>query len=336
MSFERIVGLEPAVRLLKGQLAQGRVAHTYLFTGPEGIGKRTLALELAKALNCEAGEQEGAASSGRGKPCDECGSCRKIAEGIYPDVIAVAPLEGKTEIRIDQVRDLERKVSLTPHSGRWKVGIVDGADRFSEEGMHGCLKLLEEPPPRSVILLITSAAHRLYATVVSRSHVVRCSPQGIEKVASALRERAGLTAEQARRVAVSAGGRMGLALRLQEGKLLSARNAALDQLLSALRRGEVEVPLGKVSRGEVGENLEWYASWWRDLLLLSLGGDPAWVIHQDRLEELKKLIIAGGAKRSPGVEELLDRVEQACFVHDAVGRNANIRTALAVLLSRNG
>ncbi|MBI3323486.1 MAG: DNA polymerase III subunit [Candidatus Omnitrophica bacterium] len=326
MSFERIVGLEPAVRLLRGQFAQGRLAHTYLFTGPEGIGKRTLALELAKALNCEAG----------GSSDCECNPCRKIAEGIYPDVIAVAPLEEKSEISIDQVRDLERKLSLTPHSGQWKVGIVDQADSFTEEGMHGCLKLLEEPPPRSVIILISSAAYRLYATVISRSHVVRCAPQGVERVAAALREKAGLSADQARRLAVSAGGRMGLALQLQEGSLLAARNAALDQLLSALRRGEIEVPLGKVSREEVRENLEWCASWWRDLLVLSLGGDPAWVIHQDRLDVIASAA-AGSAKQPLGelIDSLLDRVERAYAVHDAVGRNANLRNALAVLLSRH-
>ena len=322
MSFKEIVGLEPAVRLLKGQIAQGRLANTYLFTGPEGIGKHALALELAKALECAAPKDVEA--------CGECEPCRKIGEGTYPDVVAVAPLEDKSEIGIDQIRALENTLALTPHSGKWKVGIIDEADTLTEEGMHGCLKLLEEPPPRSVIILVSSAPHRLYATVVSRSHAVRCVPQGVEKVAAALKERAGLTAEQAKGLAVSAGGRMGLALRLHEGKLLSARNAALDQLLSALRRGEIEVPLGKVSREEVRENLEWYASWWRDLLVLSLGGDPAWLIHQDRLS-----VIASEAKQSRlAPEALLDKVEQAYAVHDAVGRNANLRSALAVLLSR--
>ncbi|MBI3322134.1 MAG: dTMP kinase, partial [Candidatus Omnitrophica bacterium] len=235
MSFEPIVGLEPAVRLLKGQIVKERLANTYLLTGPEGIGKRTLALELARALG-----------------------------STDHDVAVVAPLEDKSEIGIDQVRELEAKLSLTPHSSQWKVGIIDEAHALTEEGMHGCLKLLEEPPPRSVVVLVTSAPHRLFATVVSRAHVVRCSPQGIEKVTAALQERAGLPADQARRLAVSAGGRMGMALELQEGKRLAARNAALDQMLAARSRGQIEIPLAKVSREEVRENIEWYAGWWRD------------------------------------------------------------------------
>lgn len=333
MSFERIVGHEQAIRLLKGQLAQGRLAHAYLFAGLEGIGKGALALEFTKALQCELGKDDS---------CDACEPCRRVAAGNDPDVITVAAAEDKHDVGIDQIRALEAALSLTPHGGRWKVGIVDEAERMTEESAHGLLKLLEEPPERSVIVLLSTALHRLPATLVSRCHVVRCSAQGIERVAAVLRGQAGpsaslqavLPAEAARTVAIASSGRLGLALRFHETGRLAEKNAALNQMLAALRQGSLEIPMAKITRREVEENLEWYAGWWRDLLVLSLGGDPAWVIHQDRLDELKRVI----AKQSQGdrPESLLDRVEQTYAVHDAVQRNANLRNALAVLLSHHG
>ena len=325
MSFERIVGHEAAVRLLKGQIARDRVAQAYLFTGPEGIGKGALALEFAKALQCEKGK-------GKGDACDACEPCKKITAGVYPDVITVATPKDKSEIGIDQIRALEGSLSLTPHGGLCKVGIVDEAERLTEVSAHGFLKLLEDPPARSVIILLSTAPYRLPATVVSRCHVVRCSAQGIERVAALLREEAAIGAEAARTVAIAAGGRLGLALRFHQSGHLAEKNAALDQMLTALRQGAVEISLAKTTRRDVEENLEWYAAWWRDLLVLSLGGDPAWVIHQDRLD-----VIANAVKQSPVAPDvLIRRVEQTYAVQDAVQRNANLRNAIAVLLSRHG
>ncbi|MBI3332755.1 MAG: hypothetical protein HYZ93_01540, partial [Candidatus Omnitrophica bacterium] len=233
------------------------------------------------------------------------------------------------QIGIDQVRALEGWMGPTPHSGRWKVAILDGADSLTEQAAHACLKLLEEPPEKSILLLIATALHRLPATLVSRCHLVRCAPQGIGRVARFLQEDERLDPALSGMLATCAGGRLGLALRFHREERLSAKNAAIDQLLKGWREGAVEVPLGNAPRPEVQESLDWLAAWWRDLLVLSLGGDPAWLIHQDRLWEIQKE--AGGL---PLVEELLERIERAYWVQEAIQRNASPRIGLAALLSR--
>ena len=325
MSWASVVGNEPVVRLLAAQIRLGRVPHTALLVGPEGVGKRHLAREWAKALQCDAHS---------GDSCDRCPACRKVGEERHPDLILIQPeaLPEATEerrlkqIRIDQIRRLESQVALTPFEGRWKVGIVDGAEQMTEEAAHACLKLLEEPPERTVFILISQAPHRLPATLVSRCHMIRCVPQGIDRVQRHLTEVERLDPAEAHRLAISSGGRLGRALALHRSGRLASKNDALNQLLSAQQNGALEVPLGRAPREEVQEALEWYAGWWRDLLLLQLGGDSRWLIHPDRGKDLQRLLPA-----SP--EELLDRIDRTYWIHGCVERNVNLRTALAALLA---
>ncbi len=299
MPFEELIGHEPAVRLLQGQIERDQLAHTYLFIGPEGIGKRALALEFAKALECEG-----------------------------PDLLVVTPEEDSREIKIEQVRQMEAWMSLTPYGGKRKAVILDPADALTEESTHACLKILEEPPARSIFILLASAPHRLPATLLSRCHKIRCAPQGIARVATAL-QKEGVDPTVARMLAICSGGRLGLARQFHQSNRLAKRNAALDQILAAQKRKDLENPFPKATRREVEEYVEWYASWWRDLLILRLQGDPAWVVHQDRLDQLQKTAAA------IPVETILARVDRSYEVQEAVQRNANLRTAIALLLSHD-
>ncbi len=322
MAWKNIVGNEPAVRLLKGQLSKGRVPHTVLFIGSRGIGKRTLALEFAKALECEA--------EGRnGEVCDDCESCRKITQGSYPDLFRVEAKSETGQMGIDQIRQLASWMSLTPYQGRWKVGLIEGTDHLTEEAVHASLKLLEEPPEKSILLLTTAGLQRLPSTLISRCYLIRCVPQGIERVDSFLREKEQVDPKTSQLLATWSGGRLGLALEFHRGQRLSTKNAALNQLLTACRQKSPEIPLGTAPREEVEEALEWLTAWWRDLLLLNLKGNPAWAIHQDRLPELQRM--AG----SVSLEEVLDRVEWTYWVQEAIQRNASPRIALSTLFCRS-
>ena len=320
MPFADIVGHEAAIRLLKAQVRRGRLAHSYLFVGLEGIGRRTLALELARALQC--------GSPRDAEPCGECEGCRQVVEGKHPDVRVVSPGTENDELGIDQVRDLVSWMMLTPFVSERKVAILDQAERATEQATHACLKILEEAPAGGLFILVAPGTHRLPATLVSRCYVVRLRPQGVEKVAEWLEKREGLAPAQARMLAVSSGGRLGLALQFHRAERLKRLNASLQAILEARRRRELEVSLGRISREEVAEALEWYASWWRDLAVLALGGAPQWVIHQDRLQELQR------AAGSTPVDSLLEEVERAFWVEDAVQKNAQVRTGLSVLLAR--
>lgn len=298
MSFADLIGHEPAVRLLQGQIERDRLAHSYLFTGPEGIGKRLLAEEFARATGCE-----------------------------EHDLLIVTPDPEKGDILIEQVREMEGWMSLTPYGGKRKAVILDPAENLTEESTHACLKIVEEPPARSLFLLISSAEHRLPATLLSRCHKIRCSPQGIERTAEAL-QKEGLDPAAARMLAISSGGRLGMAFQFHRTGRLAKRNAALDQILEARKRRDLENPFPpKTSRDEIEEYVEWYASWCRDLLVLKLKGDPAWVMHQDRLEQLQR-----SAATVPA-EAILAQVDRAYRVREAVQSNALVKSAMAVLLS---
>ncbi|MCM8794978.1 MAG: DNA polymerase III subunit delta' [Candidatus Omnitrophica bacterium] len=318
MSFKDVVGLDPVIRMLKGQIAGGRVGQTYLFTGPAGIGKRLLAVKFAKVLMCTEPDADGA--------CNGCETCLKINEKKFPDLLEVHPESESGSFGIEQVRLLANWISLTPYRGPWKAAIVDEADRMTEEASHAFLKLLEEPTGRTLIILVTTTPGRLPATLLSRCHVVRCAPQGIRRTERFLTEKARLEPEVASLLASVSGGRLGIALSYHQENRLPEKNRVLDQLLAAWRNRELEIPLGTFPRRQVEEALDWLAGWWRDLAVLSLGGKEEWVIHQDRLKDLK-----AGTKET--VADLLEWAEKALAVQDGIQKNASAKIALAGLLS---
>jgi DNA polymerase-3 subunit delta' len=176
MAFENIVGQEKAIGILKSQLKFNRIAHSYIFFGPEGVGRKKTAIELAKALNCE--------QSGN-TPCDECVSCKKIDKMIHPDVHLIdyvwqskvleekVPKSGRNVIKIGTIRAIQRGINLKLFEGRYRVFIVDSAETLNREAANCLLKTLEEPSPNSLIVLITDTLETLPGTVISRCQQIK-------------------------------------------------------------------------------------------------------------------------------------------------------------------
>ncbi len=320
MSFASLTGHDAVIRLLKGQIRQGRIPHTALWVGPSGIGKAALARAFAKALECAQPTKDGDA-------CDACDSCRKIEQGTSPDFLTVGPESENGQIGIDQIRKLENWMSLTPHSGKWKIGVLDQAEAMTDQAANACLKMLEEPPASSLFILLTTAPNRLLPTIVSRCHRLRLSPQGVDSVAVYLREKEKVEPAMAQMVAVASSGRLGMALDFLRTDHLQERNKNLDQMIQAIQRGDIEIPVAKLSRDKISENLEWYAAWLRDRLILQLQGDPSWIIHQDRMQELR------AASKTLSTEALLQRLDRVYAVEQAIKKNASVKNALSVLLS---
>ncbi len=323
-----LVGQERAVAALTGALAAGRAAHAYLFVGPERVGKHTLALKLAQALNCE----------GEEPPCDGCEPCRRIAAGIHADVQTVTVEEAEEDerrkgIHVSQIRELQRVTSLKPFQGRSRVVIIDPADEMNVSAQNAFLKTLEEPPPQVVFVLVTADESRLLPTIRSRCRRLELRLPSVADVETALRER-DVDEEQARLLARLSAGRIGWALEVAaDPSLLERRQESLSQAgalasMSVAQRLELAERLAQEYRRRpeaLLAQLEAWRDWWRDVLVVQAGAEDG-VANVDRLPDLRR-----DAARLP-------RDEVAFFVRALqearryLGENAQPRLLMETLL----
>lgn len=314
----QVVGHKWAVDLLKRSLASERVAHAYLLTGPPQIGKRSLALNFAQALNCL--DQE--------KPCGQCLACSKIAHGSHPDVQVIQG-EGRT-IKIDQMRTLRHEAALFPLEGRWKVYIIRQMEQATAEAANCLLKTLEEPPSHVILMLTASEAEALLPTIVSRCQVLNLRPLATETVQRSLQERWGVDAKRAQLLARLSGGRLGWAVAAgQDDAILDRREKHLDEMMELMGQGRVE-RMGYARQlshnpEAVRELLHLWLSWWRDLLLTASGSSAA-IVNIDR----------GGTLRVQAQRYSLAQVRDFVKALRAAAwrleHNANTRLTLEVLM----
>lgn len=312
------------------RVASGAVSHAYLISGPRSIGKRTLAQRIAQTLVCERGRSPGG--------CGACRACLKVEHGTHPDVREVAMLEDRQFISIEQIRDLERDLSLRPIESSWRVVIVHDASDLSEDAQDSLLKTLEEPPSHAVLLLVTYAPARLLDTISSRCQPLALRPVRTRDLEDFIAARTGDPA-LARIVAPLAGGRPGLALRLAtDERERASRLAILDELFTLLGSGltarfgwarrVTEGADSREAREELRGSLEERFGLWLELLrdAAVAGGAPP--LHPDQRERTAALGARVDRRRLAGLASLLVRLR------DDLERNANFRAATELLMLR--
>jgi len=307
-----VLGHEWAETLLKEHIARGQTRHAYLLTGPPGVGRRTLSLRFAQALNC-------LQSPSPGEYCGDCRMCRQIERMQQADLsIVQAETTGGT-LKVDQVRELQHTLSLTPYEANYRVALLLRFEEAHPSAQNALLKTLEEPADRVILLLTADSAENLLPTIVSRCEVLRLRPLSIEKLAEALRDRWQMPVQEASMLAHLSGGRTGKALFLrdQPDALEAYRERAEDllRLLESSRRERFVYAesFRKKEREEIREIYQVWLSFWRDVLLVASGAEAP-LINLEKEEAIRFVAGTVGARAAhtctANMEQGLSRLDQ--------------------------
>jgi len=347
---ETVQGQRIGMSSLRSAIRRDRVAHAYLFVGPEGVGKRLAAREFAKALNC---------SDGDGWSCGVCSVCCRIDRSVHPDVTEVSPKDKVRQIKTMVVDSIIESAARSPLEAARKVFIIIDADRMNPAAANKLLKTLEEPPGASVFILVTSRPGALPSTVVSRCQRLRFSKLPQEVVQSILERKHGIGRDEALVAARLSGGRAGRALDLAVTDRRTKVLDVVDKLMAGhdpvalaadvagdlrQRRTEIEAETEKrlkessgdgdrneleqlvaaetarseeQIRVETDEVLEIILGWCRDIMVLNASGDKGLVYNLDRIGQIET---AAHNSDHAALIDCIDRIGQASEL-----LNANIR-----------
>lgn len=325
----QVIGQERAVSLLQHGLEAGKLAHAYLFTGPEHVGKMTLAINLAQALNCEAAE----------RPCLKCPPCVKIGEMRHADVQIIGLMkngdmaEAKL-ISIDQVKEMQHSANLPPFEGKHKVFIFENAELLSMDAANRLLKTLEEPVDNVTFILLTVNDKLLPLTVISRCQRLELAPMSLARETAVLIEKTGVEPQRARLLAGLSHGCPGWAIAAaNDESILQQRNEDLNRLTGVIK-ADYEERFAYVARlaarfsqdrSAVYRVLDLWRDYWRDLMLQKLDRNDM-IINIDRQAELAEM---AGGYRLYQIKKCIDAIQSA---GEQLRQNANTRLALEVLM----
>lgn len=322
MAFNDISGNLRVKKILRKALQKQRIPNALLFSGPEGVGKKEAALVLAKALNCEKREDDA---------CEVCVPCRAIEKGNFPDVMVIEPLGNV--IKIEQIRLIKRTAYLRPMTGEKRVFIVNESEKMNEEAANSFLKILEEPPSFSFIILVTSNPHLILPTIKSRCQILSFSPISKEEIEKILIEK-GYDKEQAQLISLIVHGNLEHALSLEWEEIQNKRKEAWEQFLSLLHKDEVSLFVRNYAfsrkqfqKEELEERLEFFSSFCRDFILVKEKSESNHLLNPDlslKIQEEEKLFSR---------KQLMECLKLIDFTLYALHKNINVNLLVTSFFS---
>jgi len=319
VSFSRILGHDRQKELLQRAIDTHRLPHAYLFEGPEGIGKRLVALALTKRLFCETGQG-----------CCNCPACRKIEHHNHPDLHLLEP-DGQF-IKIEQIRGIQKELSFRPLEAPRKVCLIDGAERLNPAAGNALLKTLEEPSGDALLILLSSRPENILSTIRSRCQRLPFTRLPQARLKEVLLERMALDATEGHILAALSEGSFKKALGKDRDLYLEKRRELLKSL-TTLAPGRV-LPLFELAqtlseeKDRIFDILDIFQAFYRDLLLYRQGRPEEELVNIDLAEKIRRV----AARESlPSLLVKLDAIESA---RRHLERNVNRQLALEVLLMR--
>ncbi len=319
-----ILGHKEAIELLKLQIQRDQVSHAYLFTGPAGVGRRTLALRFAKAVNCQQSTQPG-------EPCGKCRTCVQIEAMQHTDLTIVRKPEDRTRILIDQIRELQRSAILTPYESKYRIALCLNFEEATEDAQNAFLKTLEEAPTRVILLITAESPDALLPTIVSRCEVLRLRPMPVTELEELLRSREGITLDDVSHYAHFAQGCPGRALALfndpslYEMQIDGIQNAIRLLQSTLVERFRFAEQVTKRNTVDLPTLFRIWITLWSDLLDLRAGTGNH-IVNVELSDELYKLA------QKLDLNTIKERLVQQQKAWRSLDRYANARLLVEVLL----
>lgn len=320
--FSKIIGHEHIIEYFQNAIAMDKVSHAYVLNGPDKSGKMLLAEAFAASLQCEKQQI---------KPCMECRSCKQAAGRNHPDIIYVTHEKPNT-LSVEDIRtQLNEDIVLKPYGSRYKIYIVDEAEKMNVQAQNALLKTIEEPPAYAVILLLTTNADGFLPTILSRCVRLDLKPVNDEKIRSFLMKEKGVPDYQADICVAFAQGNVGKAILLAGSENFSEMKKSAVQLMKRLR----DIDLYELSQAvkqiteyklEINDYFDLMMIWYRDVLLYKATADVNRLIFQDEVYSIKK---EASHSSYEGIERILESLNKA---KARIRANVNFELVIELLL----
>ncbi|KXG74163.1 DNA polymerase III subunit delta' [Thermotalea metallivorans] len=320
MGFHEIIGQDKIVQHLKSAILYNRIAHAYIFDGPEGIGKKMTALAFAKAVVCK---------QGQGDACHICPSCIKFQRNNHPDIRVIEP-EGNS-IKNKQIEDFQQDILIKPYESNKKVYIVKDAHDMTVSAQNRILKTLEEPPAYAVIVFTTTNANSLLPTIRSRCQILKFHRIGQPRIEAFLMRKYGMEEGEARVFSAFSDGIVGKAMKLKESEVFKVRREeTIDIIDAVLEREVVEIfqliDFFEKYKEDIDEILDFMLVWFRDMLMLKETGTDMVLINLDKRNILQKHLYRIGYEKTSHIIEIIEKTKRD------LKANVNFQLAMEMLL----